>query len=86
MKVRYHGPNIGIDGLIDGHEYEVAYIDEICGYLAIIDESGEDYLYHPLLPQAICGEYQGGRFEIVEDNETQDLLAAMGLTVDLECD
>ena len=67
MRVKYIGPDIGIDGLFDGGVYEVAYIDEITGYLAIIDESGEDYLYHPKRPQSIAGEYKGGRFEVVED-------------------
>lgn len=69
MKVRYVGPNIGVDGLFDGHIYTVLEVDEITGYLRIIDESGEDYLYHPDRPRAIAGEYKGGRFEIIEDND-----------------
>ena len=42
MKVRYHGPDIGVDCLRDGHEYEVLRIDAISDYLAVVDESGED--------------------------------------------
>ena len=58
-----------MDGLFDGHIYTVLEVDEITGYLRIIDESGEDYLYHPDRPRAIAGEYKGGRFEIIEDND-----------------
>lgn len=69
MKVRYIGPDIGVDGLFDGNIYTVLEVDEITGYLRIIDESGEDYLYHPDRPQPIAGEYKGGHFEIVEDKD-----------------
>ncbi len=77
MKVRYVGPSIGVDGLVDGHEYVVLRVDETCGYLAIIDESGEDYLYHPTRPQPIAGKYEGGMFEIVEDDEKGSLREAI---------
>lgn len=77
MKVRYLGPDIGVDGLVNGKEYEVVSVNEFCGYLAVIDESGEDYLYHPKRPQAICGEYRGGRFEIVTDDENNTLRKAI---------
>ena len=77
MKVKYIGPDIGIDGLIDGHVYDVVCVDSISGYLSIIDESGEDYLYHPKKPQAIVGKYEGGRFEIVEDDQEGTLNKAI---------
>lgn len=71
MKVKYIGPNIGIDGLFNEKIYEVAEIDELSGMLRIIDESGEDYLYDPKCPRAIAGKYEGGKFEIVADiNDT----------------
>ncbi len=73
MKVRYIGPDIGIDGLFDGKVYEVCEIDSLTGYLSIIDESGEPYLYHPQKPQAIAGAYRGGRFEVVEDDARHSL-------------
>ena len=73
MKVKYIGPNIGIDGLVDGHIYEVLCVDPLSGYLSVVDESGEDYLYHPQKPQAIAGSYNGGKFEIVEDDAAQVL-------------
>ncbi len=77
MKVKYIGPDIGVDGLFNGNIYEVICVDELTGYLSIIDESGEDYLYHPQRPQPIAGEYQGGYFEIVEDNEEKCLKKAI---------
>ena len=77
MKVKYFGPDIGVDGLVGGNEYEVLSVDEVTGYFAVVDESGEDYLYHPKRPQAIAGEYKGGRFEIVEDDEQQTLHKAI---------
>lgn len=77
MRVRYIGPNIGVDGLVDGHIYEVLGVDPLTGYLSVVDESGEDYLYHPKKPQAIAAEYKGGRFEIVEDDENQSLYNAI---------
>lgn len=73
MKVKYIGPNIGIDGLVDGHIYEVLCVDPLTGYLSVVDESGEDYLYHPKKPQAISADYKGGLFEIVEDDENGSL-------------
>ncbi len=69
MKVKYIGPDIGVDGLKNGGEYTVLEIDDLTGYLRIIDESGEDYLYSPSKPRAIADEYRGGRFEIIEDTE-----------------
>lgn len=77
MKVKYIGPNIGIDGLFDGGVYEVLRIDELSGAFRLIDESGEDYLYSPVKPKPLSGKYQGGRFEIVEDDENGTLHKAI---------
>lgn len=77
MKVRYLGPDIGVDGLFNGNVYEVVKIDDLTGYLSVVDESGEDYLYHPKRPQAIAGEYEGGRFEIIGDDERGTLHKAI---------
>lgn len=73
MKVTYIGPDIGVDGLRNGNEYEVLEVDKLTGYLRIIDESGEDYLYSPTKPRAIADEYAGGKFEIIEDDENKTL-------------
>lgn len=49
--------------------YDVLEVDELTGALRIVDESGEDYLYSPKKPKAFTGEYKGGRFKIIEDDE-----------------
>lgn len=77
MKVKYIGPDIGIDGLFNNGIYEVLNVDELTGYLAVVDESGEDYLYHPKKPQAIADKYYGGIFEIVEDDDQHSLYNAI---------
>ena len=41
MRVKYIGPNIGVDGLFNGGVYEVLEVDELTGMLRIIDESGD---------------------------------------------
>lgn len=71
MKVRYKGPNIGCTGLTNNAIYTVLEIDEITGALRIIDDSEEEcgYLYDPKYPKALCGDYNGGMFEIVEDED-----------------
>lgn len=77
MKVRYIGPDIGVDGLRDNGVYEVLRVDAVTGYLAVVDESGEDYLYHPQRPKAFAGKYKGAKFEIVEDDDRQTLFKAI---------
>lgn len=78
MKVKYIGQDIGVDGLRNGNAYEVVGVDDLTGYLSVVDESGEDYLYHPQNPKPIASEnHPGGRFEIVEDNDSNDLKKAI---------
>ena len=78
MKVKYVGKSFGVDGLINGNIYEVVGVDEMSGYLSVIDESGEDYLYHPRKPKPIASkEHPGGKFEIVEDNDKNELHEAI---------
>ena len=74
MRVRYIGQSFGIDSLTDGKEYEVLGYDAESGALIVIDDSGEDYLYHPQNPRPIADPiHPGGRFEIVEDDEKNTL-------------
>lgn len=73
MKVRYHGPDIGMDGLFDNGVYEVLEIDELTGAFRLIDGNGEDYLCSPVRPKPLCGEYEGGRFKIVKDDNAGTL-------------
>ena len=77
MQVKYLGPNIGVDGLINGKVYEVKEVDEMTGMLRIIDESQDDYLYSPTHPKAFAGGYQGGKFEIVSDDNKGTLKQAI---------
>lgn len=78
MKVKYIGQDIGVDGLRNGNIYEVIGVDELTGYLFVIDESGEDYLYHPKNPRPIASSnHPGGKFEIVEDNDLNVLEKAI---------
>lgn len=69
MQVKYIGPNIGCTGLTNGKVYIVLEVDELTGAFRIVDDSEEEcgYLYSPKKPKALCGEYMGGRFEIVKD-------------------
>ena len=73
MRVRYVGQNINWDGLFDGNVYEVLEVDSLSGLLRIVDESGEDYLYHPKIPHNLSKPSIRGRFEIVEDDENGTL-------------
>lgn len=78
MKVKYVGRDIGVDGLINNHIYEVVRVDELTGYLSVIDERGEDYLYHPQNPRPIASAHHpGGRFEVVVDDENKSLYKAI---------
>lgn len=77
MRVKYIGPNIGIDGLFDNGVYEVLEVDEVSGALRIVDESGEDYLYSPVRPKAFTGKYKGGCFQIIEDDGNGTLFKAI---------
>ena len=79
MKVKYIGQDIGVDGLRSGNIYEVIGVDELTGYLSVIDESGEDYLYHSKNPRPFASpKHPGGRFEIVEDDNEKTLERVIG--------
>lgn len=76
--MKYVGENIGVDGLFNGHVYEVLCVDSLTGCLRVIDESGEDYLYHPVHPKPIASpNHPGGKFLIVEDDEQNSLHKAI---------
>ena len=88
MKVKYIGPDIGATGLTNGKIYVVSEIDELTGALRILDDDpmGFDdwdldcppgYLYSPVRPKALNGEYKGGKFEIIEDDEKGSLRKAI---------
>lgn len=78
MKARYRGVSFGADGLTDGRVYEILRVDRDTGALAVIDDSGDDYLYSPVRPRpAAIPNHPGGRWEIVEDDEGQTLRKAL---------
>lgn len=72
MKVRYIGKTFGVDALTNGREYECLSVED--PFIRVIDDSEEDYLYSASRPAPLDGENDGGRWEIVEDNE-QGLLS-----------
>ena len=71
MKVKYIGKSFGVEGLTNGKIYRCIGIEE--DMLRIIDDSGEDYLYSAIKPSSLENLELCGRWEIVEDNESQDL-------------
>ena len=70
IKLRYIGQNIGISGLTNGKVYECIEI-HFMGFLRIIDDSGEDYLYSDIAPAPATGGQPPGRWEIVEDSKDE---------------
>nr|DAQ62416.1 MAG TPA: hypothetical protein [Caudoviricetes sp.] len=71
MKVRYIGKDFGVEGLTNGKIYECVGIED--GMLRVIDDSGEDYLYSAIRPSSLENTELFGRWEIIEDNEKEDL-------------
>lgn len=71
MKVKYIGKSFGVEGLTNGRIYECIGIED--GMLRIIDDSGEDYLYSAIKPSSLEHIELCGKWEIIEDNENEDL-------------
>ena len=67
MKVKYIGNSFGSAGLTDGKVYECVGIEQ--GFLRIIDDSEEDYLYSPSNPAPLDDSSPGGYWEIIEDEK-----------------
>ena len=51
MKVKYIGESFGVDSLTDGCVYECVGVEGDFGFLRIVDDSGEDYLYSATNPR-----------------------------------
>ncbi len=77
MKVRYVGKSYGVDSMTNGKVYDVLEVDQVVGALRIVDDSDEDYLYHPKSPKPNGAKEAYGRFEIVEDDESGSLRKAI---------
>ena len=75
MKVKYIGKSFGVEGLTNGKIYEVIAIED--GMFRVIDDSGEDCLYSSTKPSSLEDVNKFGEWEIVEDNENNDLRKAM---------
>lgn len=71
LKVRYIGKSFGVECLTNGKIYECIGIED--GMLRIIDDSEEDYLYSAIQPGSLEYPELCGKWEIVEDNENEDL-------------
>lgn len=78
MKARYVGISFGVDGLTNNKIYEILEFEEESGFLRVIDDSDEDYLYSPSHPRPIAvSDHPGGHWEIVEDDEAGTLKKAL---------
>lgn len=65
-KLKYTGESFGIDSLTDGKTYNVLEVLND-GLIRIVDDSEEDYLYSSTNPAPVDGSSEGGKWEIVED-------------------
>ena len=70
MKLKYIGPTFGIESLTNGKVYICLGFEE--GFLRIIDDSDEDYLYS-VVPGPMWDASVRGRWEVVEDDENGTL-------------
>lgn len=64
-KVRYVGKSFGVEGLTNGTVYGVLGIED--GFIRVVDDSGEDYLYSIISPGDLMNPGLCGKWEIVED-------------------
>lgn len=63
-KVKYIGESFGVDALTDGKTYDI--VIQKNGDFAVVDDSGEDYLYSLINPHPADGSSPGGKFELLE--------------------
>lgn len=77
MKVKFHGTTfgLGVFGLTDGKEYECLGVEY--GFLRVIDDEGEDYLYSATMPGPANGSVPPGEWEIIEDDAQGTLYNAI---------
>ena len=64
-KVRYVGKSFGTACLTNGNIYNVLGIQD--GFIRVVDDSGEDYLYSITFPGDLMNPNLCGKWEIVED-------------------
>lgn len=76
MKVKYVGKTFGAASLTDGVIYDCLGVEDGGPFglmLRVVDDSGEDYLYSAKTPAPLDGGSPGGRWEIVEDDNNENL-------------
>lgn len=64
-RVRYVGKSFGVDSLTDGRIYSVVGMED--GFIRVIDDSDEDYLYSITTPSSLEDPDLCGKWEIVDD-------------------
>ncbi|MEG0297614.1 MAG: hypothetical protein RR620_12920 [Clostridium sp.] len=79
MKLKYIGETI-ILSLTNNKIYDVIEIDN--DLVRIIDDEEEDYLYSIIRPKPLDGSSIGGIWEVVEDNENNDLKNTLEESID----
>ncbi len=75
MKVKYVGNSFGALSLTNGEIYDCLGVEY--GYLRIVDDSEDDYLYSARNPRPLDGNSPGGRWEIIKDDEQGTLKEAI---------
>lgn len=63
--VKYEGESFGVDSLTDGKDYFIVKDKE--GWLKVVDDSDEDYIYSLSKPQPVDGFSRGGIFRYIDD-------------------
>lgn len=66
-KVKYVGKSFGVDSLTDGKIYDVVSVKD--GFLRVIDDSDEDYLYSCGVPSSLEKPDLCGKWVVIEDSQ-----------------
>jgi hypothetical protein len=64
-RVKYIGESFGVDSLTNGKEYNL--VKDKTGWVKVVDDSEEDYVYDLLNPRPGNNSSEGGIFIIVDD-------------------
>ena len=61
------GKSFGVDSLTDGKIYDVVSVED--GFLRVIDDSDEDYLYSCGIPSSLNKTDLCGKWVVIEDSQ-----------------
>lgn len=64
-RVKYIGKTFGVDSLTNGKEYDL--VKDETGWVKVVDDSEEDYIYDLVNPKPVDNSSEGGIFVIVDD-------------------